>query len=376
MIVGSVVLSIAVAGAAIATGTAQPAVRPAGAVPPFTAGFFGMSMGGDLIQASDVLFDKELNTMKTIGVHWVRASIPWGLVQPHGPDGQEWIRVDRLVETVQAEGMQLIGIIDNPPIWAGTSPAPVAGCANKPPFDLQAYTNFATKVATRYKSAEISAIEVENSPNLPGVWPTPDPCDYTALMKKVHPAVKAVDSGIVVLNGGVGGTTTKNGAIAGATWIADLYAHGAKGMFDAVSFHPYSYPCSPLQSCAAQRTWGALPTVRQTMTANGDGALKIWASEFGSPTSGVSGDGHVDEATQSSIMVDAMKTWAGFSYGGPFFVYEFRDFGTDTTDKSDWFGLVSNNLKHQKPAFFAYKYLATGRGTPPAEFSSGVSPGR
>jgi hypothetical protein len=372
-IASSVVIATTVAsGGATASSGARPSAGP---VAPFTKGFFGMSMGGDLIQQPDTLFDKELNTMKAIGVHWVRASIPWALVEPHGPDGEEWTLVDRLVETVQAEGMQFLGIIDNPPIWAGTSVGSVAGCSVKPPFKLAAYSAFAAKVAARYTSAQIGALEIENSPNLPGTWPTPDPCDYTALMKKVYPAIKAVDPGILVLNGGVGGTTNKNGSIAGATWIADLYARGAKGTFDALSFHPYSYPCSPSQGCAT-RTWGALPTVRQTMMSNGDGALQIWATEFGSPTGGVAGDGHVDEATQSSIMVDAMHQWVALSYAGPFFVYEFRDFGTDPPDKSDWFGIVSNNMKHKKPAFFAYQYLATGKGTPPAGFGGAVSPGR
>jgi polysaccharide biosynthesis protein PslG len=298
-------------------------------------------------------------------VHWVRAIIPWGAVQVHGPDQEDWTLVDRLVESVQAEGMQLIAIIDNPPLWAGISPPPVAGCTVTPPFDVAAYASFAGMVAKRYSSSMVSAIEVENSPNLPGVWPTPDACDYTQLMKDVYPAVKHVDAGITVLNGGVGGTRSGRGALAGDTWIAQLYQSGAGGSFDALSFHPYSYPCSPSDGCAT-RTWGELTTVRQSMTNNGDGAKKIWATEFGAPTNGAGGDGHVTEAQQSSIIVDGMKQWASFSWAGPFFVYEFRDYGSDPTDKSDWFGLVSNDYKHKKPAFFAYQYYATGKGSPPA----------
>jgi hypothetical protein len=286
-------------------------------------------------------------------------------VQPHGPDGEEWTLVDRLVESVDAEGMQLDAIIDNPPLWAGTAQSAVPGCSVNPPFDLQAYANFAALVARRYTSSMVSAIEVENSPNLSGVWPTPDACAYTKLMKDVYPAVKAADNNIVVLNGGVGGTRTRKGAVAGDKWIAQLYQDGAAGTFDALSFHPYSYPCSPSQGCAT-RTWGLLTTVRQLMSSNGDGAKKIWATEFGSPTSGKGADGHVTEAQQSSIMVDGMKQWAAFPWSGPMFVYEFRDYGTDVPDKSDWFGLVSNDYKHKKPAFFAYQYEATGKGTPPA----------
>jgi polysaccharide biosynthesis protein PslG len=344
---------------------ARPRARADGPVAPFTRTFFGMSMGADLTNLPDSKFDFEMNTMRKIGVHWVRAIIPWGLVQPHGPDDAEWTLVDRLVESVQAEGMQLDAIIDNPPLWAGESPPTVPGCTVTPAFDLQAYANFAKLVAQRYTSTMVSAIEVENSPNLAGTWPTPNPCDYARLMKDVYPAVKGVDNKIRVLNGGVGGTRSKRGALSGDKWIAQLYQNGAAGTFDALSFHPYSYPCSPSEGCGT-RTWGELSKVRQSMMDNGDGAKKIWATEFGAPTSGVGADGHVTEAQQSSIMVDGMKSWAAFPWAGPFMVYELRDYGTDVADKSDWFGLISNDLKHKKPAFFAYQFEATGKGTPPS----------
>jgi hypothetical protein len=35
-------------------------------------------------------------------------------------------------------------------------------------------------------------------------------------------------------------------------------------------------------------------TVRGVMVANGDGAKKIWATEYGAPTKRISGDAHHD----------------------------------------------------------------------------------
>jgi hypothetical protein len=98
------------------------------------------------------------------------------------------------------------------------------------------------------------------------------------------------------------------------------------------------------------------------MVAHGDGAKKIWATEYGAPTNGTANDGHVTQQTQAALMVDAMKQWKMFSYAGPFFVFEFRDNGTNATEKNDWFGLVSHNLANTKPAYSAYKQLATGTG--------------
>jgi hypothetical protein len=96
------------------------------------------------------------------------------------------------------------------------------------------------------------------------------------------------------------------------------------------------------------------------MVDNGDGAKPIWATEFGSPTNGKLDDGHVTEAQQSSIMVDGMQLWVQLPYGGPFFVFAFRDSGTDPTKKSNWFGLVSRDFKHKKIAYSTYKSLALG----------------
>ena len=70
-------------------------------------------------------------------------------------------------------------------------------------------------------------------------------------------------------------------------------------------------------------------------------------------------DGHVDEKTQAAIMVDGMKAWQKYSFAGPFFVFEFRGNGTDTSVKNDWFGVVSHNLQRLKPAYTTYQQLAT-----------------
>jgi hypothetical protein len=65
-------------------------------------------------------------------------------------------------------------------------------------------------------------------------------------------------------------------------------------------------------------------------------------------------------------MLDAMQQWITFPWGGPFFVFTLRDHGTNPKLKGDWFGLVSRDFGHKKPAYFTYKYEATGVGTPPA----------
>ena len=373
-------LAAANALTADATKNASTTVTPSAVQPkvpqsPFTKDFFGLSVGADLTLSDANSFDNQMNVMKKIGVHWVRALIPWGLVEHDSPDEDNWILVDRLVNMVEAEGMELLGIIDNPPPWAEQSVPNVPTCTDQPPFDIGAYADFAAQVAARYGSARFAAIELENAPNLPGgSWDAANPCAYTRLMQQSYTAIKAVDPNILVLTAGLGAQRIDETAQAGDVFFANMYTYGAAGYFDVLSWHPYSYPCFPGESCPKSRPWYRTPTVRQLMVDHGDGGKPIWATEFGAPTGGVAGDGHVDENNQAAMMVDAMKRWVALPYAGPFFVFTFRDYGKNPTDKSDWFGLESYNGKYKKLSFFTYQYEATSKSnvTIPANVLAGV----
>jgi polysaccharide biosynthesis protein PslG len=350
---------------AASAGATKTAAQPlAGPQPPFYPDFFGVSAGAEITNLPDPAFDREMNLMEHIGVHWIRAVFPWAQVQPQGPEtvDEEWTYIDRLYNYAGALGMQIDAIIDNAPVWAESN-VPTISCTKQPSFNLTAYANFAAEVAARYPTSVVSAIELENAPNLPGNWVTPDACGYTELMRQSYPKIKAANPSVTVLTGGLGAQNAiRKGqqGIAGDTFFSQMYAQGAHGYFDALSWHPYSYPCTPSQTCDKPRPWYKTPAVRQMMVDNGDGAKQIWATEFGAPTNGKLDDGHVTEAQQSSIMVDGMNLWVQLPYAGPFMVFAFRDSGTDPTKKSNWFGLISRDFKHKKIAYTTYKSLALG----------------
>jgi hypothetical protein len=351
-------------GTALTSAPAANAARPNGPQAPFTPDFFGMSTGAEITTLPDQAFDREMNLMKHIGVHWIRAVFSWSLVQPQdaSPANEEWPYLDRLVNYASALGMQIDAIVDNPPVWAEQS-VPHIPCTHQPNFDLTAYANFAAEVAARYPTSIVNAIELQNAPNLPLTWHTPDACGYTQLMKQSYPAIKAVNPSVLVLTGGLGAQNAiRKGqqSIAGDIFFGQMYDQGAQGYFDVLSYHPYSYPCTPSESCPKVRPWAKIPTVRQLMVDHGDGNKPIWATEFGAPTNGKLDDGHVTEAQQSSIMVDGMNSWVQLPYAGPMFIFAFRDHGTDPTKKDDWFGLVSHDFTHKKTAYFTYKSIATG----------------
>ena len=162
---------------------------------------------------------------------------------------------------------------------------------------------------------------------------------YAQVLKLSYPIIKAADPEALVLTGGLGGNKDKNGNIPGDVFLADLYKAGAKAYFDAVSYHPYTYPLLPSDD-KGDRGWSRMLAARQTMVDNGDGDKQIWVTEFGAPTGGRNG---VSQEQQAAIMHDAYRLWAGYSWAGPLCWFDYRDKGTDTSDQGNFFGLYTND---------------------------------
>jgi hypothetical protein len=85
--------------------------------------------------------------------------------------------------------------------------------------------------------------------------------------------VKAVVPHSTILTGGLGGTKDGSGAISEPTFMRSLYHDGARGCFDAVSYHPYTYP--EIAPDNGTRGWTGMLTVRRIMVADGDSAKRI-----------------------------------------------------------------------------------------------------
>jgi hypothetical protein len=167
----------------------------------------------------------------------------------------------------------------------------------------------------------------------------PDAAVYAQVLRFSYPLIKAADPKALVLTGGLGGNKDTNGNIPGDVFLADLYRAGAKPYFDAVSYHPYTYPLLPSKD-AGERGWSRMLAARQTMVDNGAAEKQIWVTEFGAPTGGANG---VSQEQQAAIMQDAYRLWAGYSWGGPLCWFSYRDKGTDTSDQGNFFGLYTND---------------------------------
>ena len=106
-----------------------------------------------------------------------------------------------------------------------------------------------------------------------------------------------------------------------------MYDNGAKGYFDAISYHPYHLDIPFSQSGIPLR--GALRyyrEIRALMDLNGDEELKACISEYGIPTTNIGRV--VDEAYQAEFIEDLLSFWPTVNGAerpeGPVYIYDPR----------------------------------------------------
>jgi polysaccharide biosynthesis protein PslG len=287
-----------------------------------------------------------LANMRGIGVGWVRVDANWSLVQPTGPSTFDWSPLDQEVSSMTAAGMSIDLIIDDTPAWA-RDPA-VSGNWGQP-ASASAFATFAGQVAGRYGLRGVRTYEIWNEPNIQAFWnPAPNPALYTTMLRDSYTAIKAAQPSATVLSGGLAPSGDDGTNIAPVTFLGDMYADGAKGSFDALGYHAYSYPALP-DTFAPGSGWSQMnqtsPSLRSVMTANGDAGKQIWITEVGAPSSGPSG---VGTTAQAEEVTQAVQGAQSNSWIGAEFFYTYQDASTDP----DYYGLL-NADGSQKPAWGA-----------------------
>src|SRR4029077_292232 len=152
-------------------------------------------------------------------------------------------------------------------------------------------------------------------------------------LRSVYVVIKETQPSSTVIVGGLGPAATGGGDISPTDFLSQLYADGAGKYFDAVGFHPYSFPAMPAFYApwnAWQQMASTTPSLRSIMVAIGDANKKIWLTEYGAPTGGpgllessaidttfFGGPDHVTEAVQAQMFAQAIELVQGYSWAGP-----------------------------------------------------------
>ena len=295
---------------------------------------------------SPAQMNADLDAMVAAGMTWVRADFYWSTIeQQRGRFA--WSATDTFVRAATARGLRVLAMADYTPSWARSGPTD-----KYPPNDpatTRRSSQAAAHSATRRWACTHGRSGTSRTTRCSGR--RADPAAYTAMLKLAGAAIKRADPSATVVTGGLSPASDNGRDVAPLTFLASIYAHGGGGSFDAVGYHPYSYPYAPMY---AGRLEHLLPDARRARVdgRNGDGAKQIWGTEVGFPTG--TGSKAVSEATQADDITAAIDQWTSWSFHGPIFFYTIRDLGTNRSDVNDNMGMV-DHAGAPKPVFAAVR---------------------
>ena len=250
--------ALAAVALAAATGAALPAeCRGAGngdAAPP------ALGACAHVTRAEWSGRERTFAMMREAGLGWVRSDFDWRAVQKE-PDGPfDWSRYDEIVDCAERHGIKVLPIVGSPPKW------------ERPVQDHpDGWRSFVRAFAEHY-AGRIEAAEIWNEENIPSFWPNPDPAAYAETLRIAAEEIRAAAPDMKIVIGGLAGGRPH-------AFVEALYASGAAPHFDAMAFHPYSWPNPPDVPLAAQ-----IRELRAIMAKHGDGGKPIWITEHGWPT--------------------------------------------------------------------------------------------
>lgn len=308
----------------------------------------------NLVRLGDeALIDQQLDMMQALGVQNVRVGISWISTQLTENGNFFWGATDYVINEANRRGMGVLGVLHETPAWAGSPP--LSGTP-----DLDAFGKFAGAVAEKYEG-KISALEVWNEPNGRFFLNPVDPVAYTNMVKAAYTAIKAhddpddPDDDITVIAGvlGSGRTLGDNFTMNPVDFLQGMYDADAHGYFDAFSFHPYHYDI-PFSEGATQSDSPILQLreIRALMEQYGDGALKVWASEYGLPTTPFDPQHPMlynSPEKQAEFLADFLASWQREDGTGPIFIYSTRDINSGSPSDQDNFGIWYTDWQ-EKPA--------------------------
>jgi hypothetical protein len=319
----------------------------------FGTSLFGIASGGALQIEPRPELRRDLADDRRAGAQWIRVDINWAQIQPVGPHQFSWLPINRVVRAAKRCGLHVLGTIMYSPPWTRPPGTPATYSPGSTSFG-----RFAREAARHLRPMGVHTFEIWNEPNSQVFFtPTPSASAYTAMLIAADRGIRSVQPHATVITGGLAPAPNANGSISPLRFLRGIYAAGGHGYFDAVGAHPYCWPAFP----GARDAWSAWyqmyrrhNSLRSIMTAHGDGAKKIWATEFGAPTDGPPGSGFVSVATQAAMVAQAYRLFAGYAWAGPLFLYQGRDAGVAASTIDNFFGFVNYNFT-RKPAFAAYE---------------------
>ncbi len=330
---------------AVAASASAPAVGAAVASAPLPLGGGNFAYGltanmwqGDKAGVAGLLND--------LGATWVKQQVRWEYVET-APGAVNWQEMDAIVNQMNGAAVNVAFSVVTSPAWT----RPTKGGTNGPPEDFQTYANFVGAMAGRYCGQSLKAIEVWNEQNLRREWEGFDlnPALYMDLLKRAYASIKAACPSMVVISGATTPAGYSDVAFDDIDYLRGMYENGLARYSDAVGIHPSGFANPPsvrmrdwesgaytALSHANHRSFYFLSTLEEShavMAQYGDGAKKLWPTEFGwgsslSPDPGYEYQARISEQQQADWITEAFRIMGGTGYVGVAFLWNLNyDFG-------------------------------------------------
>jgi polysaccharide biosynthesis protein PslG len=191
--------------------------------------------------------ERDLDLAAGLGFTYVKQKFPWRDLEGEVKGFYDWYRPDIIVTMAAERGLKLLVRLDQQPLWSVRALPDDQITANQPPVNYQDFADYCGALASRYKG-RIAAYQVWNEPNLSREWGerSPNPAEYTALLRVCYEAIKAADPDAIVITAGLAPTGTQPPlAMPDADFLQGMYDAGAAAYFDVLGLNAPGFKAPP-----------------------------------------------------------------------------------------------------------------------------------
>ncbi len=331
--------------------------------------------------------EQSLRLIHDAGFRWIRQQFPWEDIEisakgdfwDHRWNVSAWEKYDRLVDMAEAQGIEIIARLDNPPAWSRAM-GDAEGWSMAPPDDYADFGDFVYAVVSRYKG-RIRYYQIWNEPNIYPEWgdQPADPAGYVELLRIAYERAKEADPDCIVIAAGLAQTTEETPPEFGPRNMSDLlylekmYEAGVQGAFDIMGAQLYGLWTGPYdRRVGRDRTnFARVTLLREIMVRHGDADKPIWATEVGwnalpEEVPAPPLYGRVSEETQAVYAIQAYRRAANeWPWMGVMSYWFFRRPSDAERDQAWYYFRLLEPDFEPLPAFDALTWLAQQPPTVP-----------
>ena len=334
-----------------------------GKAPSGSQPFLGVTSGA--LTKPGAPLESEVKVMAESGVTAMRMPFYWNNIEPQR--GRfDFGAIDRFVAATAKQHIELLPIALRTPPWAAKHPK----LDNSPPANTSDYAQFLTGLIKRYgpqgsfwkenpklPKQPIETWQLWNEPNHDHYWSDqPYAAGYVALARAASSAIHKADPNATVVAAG----------FADRSWesISQIYRAGAKGVFDAIAIHPYTFE--------VRNVLRLVEYARRSLRRAGDPDQPLWLTEV--TWSSGKRAGHMPYPFETTVPDQAKRLGEAL----PLLIRKRKQLGiarifwenwlsTDSNHQNpfDFSGLrvlEPNNSVREKPSFDVFKQIALAQG--------------